>query len=146
MPLPYVIEATQRVAVVTLSGRVTGADLAQAMQSIYADPAWHSGFNIIWDGLQITELIFERPDLADLIALQRSSSERAGAGRDVIVTTRVIDEMMANMYVTLVKHVRATSVASSMGEALAVLHHHDEMTARGATRYQPDRPARSSAE
>ena len=73
-------------------------------------------------------------------------SERTGAGRDVIVTIRVRDEMMANMYVTLVRHVRATSVACSMGEALAGLHHHDEMTARGATRHQPDRPARSSAE
>jgi hypothetical protein len=113
-------------AIVMLSGRVTGADLAQTIHAIYSDPAWQSGLNIIWDGTQITELHFERPDLAELVAVQQASRERAGGGRDVIITARVIDEMMANMYVTIVKHVRPTSLAASRDEAFAVLRHHDQ--------------------
>src|SRR5688500_4816034 len=125
MALPYVIDATQRVAFVTMSGRITGAAIGHTVSAIYRDPDWHCGFDVVWDGSLISELLLESDDFRRGVALQRSFGELAGGGHDIIITTRAIDEAAAQMYVVLVKRVRPTFLVRSQPEAAALLGHHD---------------------
>ena len=121
MILPYFIDAALGVGVVTMAGRVRGADMADSMRAICSDPGWRSGFGVVWDGLAITELLFEKDDIAGFLALQRSIGGRAGPGRDVIVTHRPLDEAIAKLYIALVKDVRPTGLAKSRWEAVTAL-------------------------
>ena len=125
MAVSYLIDTMQRLAFATLNDRVTGAEIGQTIAAIYTDADWQPGFNIVWDGSLISELMMEREDLPNLSEVQRSFGGRAGDGRDVIITNRLIDEMMANMYVAFVRHLRPTFLATSREEAMAVLRHHD---------------------
>ena len=121
MALPYTIDGERQLVTVTLVGRIVGADIAEAIQRVYTDPAWQSGFNVVWDGTFISELLFEQDDIPNFVALQRRYAEQAGPGRDVLVINRKIDEMMARTYVDLMKDVRLTSLAKSKWEAQRTL-------------------------
>lgn len=125
--LEFRVLTAQRVVIVTMSGVVTGADIAQTIPAIYTHADWQPGFNILWEGSLVTQLQIEREDLPGLVEVQLSFAGRAGRGRDVIVTDRVIGEMMGNMYmyVRLVQRVRPTSIATSVEEALPMLAHPD---------------------
>jgi len=119
--LPYVVDHTKRVVFVTVSGRVSGTDIADSIRAIYEDSNWQPGFGIVWDGSGVTELLFERGDVAGLIEVQRSFRERAGSGRDVIITHRPLDEAVAKTYILLAKDIRPTTLAKSRWEALTAL-------------------------
>ena len=60
MTLPYVVDHANRVVVVTVSGRVSGTDIAATIRAIYDDLEWQAGFGVVWDGSGVTELLFER--------------------------------------------------------------------------------------
>jgi len=59
--------------------------------------------------------------VAGLIEVQRSFRDRAGSGRDVIITHRPLDEAVAKTYILLAKDVRPTILAKSRWEALTAL-------------------------
>ena len=105
----------------TVSGRVSGTDIATTIRAIYDDLQWQAGFGVVWDGSGVTELLFERGDVAGLIEVQRSFRDRAGSGRDVIITHRPLDEAVAKTYILLAKDVRPTILAKSRWEALTAL-------------------------
>ena len=95
--------------------------IADTIRAIYEDPHWQEGFGVVWDGSGVTELLFDRGDVAGLIEVQRSFSGRAGSGRDVIITHRPLDEAVAKTYILLAKDARPTMLAKSRWEALTAL-------------------------
>ena len=99
---PYSIDPSRRVASVTVSGRVHGYDIAAAIETLYADPRWHAGFDIVWDATTICELLFEKQDIPGFVQLQRKHAA-AAPRREVIITRRLIDRTMAQIYALMMK-------------------------------------------
>jgi hypothetical protein len=122
MPWSYVIDSANRLARVAMAGTIRGADIAAAMQTIYADPAWQPGFDSLWECTGITELLFERDDLPTLVGLQRESRARSGYGREAIVVSRALDDVMAKMYAAMMREsTREVLVCRSLAEAAQFL-------------------------
>jgi hypothetical protein len=119
--MPVAFDAARRVVIVTALGRVTGHQIADTLQAVYNDPNWQSGYDVIWDGSGITELVMEPPDIPALVALQRDLAPRAGQGRDVIIAHRAIDDMMAQIYIMAARSVRPAQLARSLSEAFRIL-------------------------
>lgn len=104
MVFPFAIDVEKRVAVVTLSGSVTGADLANTLLAVYDHADWQPHFDTFWDGSAVTETVLDRDEMATLLRLQREQSSRAGMGVDVIVASRLLDYAAARWYALLAKH------------------------------------------
>ena len=122
MVFPYSLDNARRVAIVTFSGTVRGHDIADTMDMLYRDPAWQYGFDTLWDGTNVTELLFEKDDLPGFVALQQRYVTVSGPGRDIVVAIRPIDQMIAQIYVAmskkLIRHGYACRSASEAWEIL----------------------------
>jgi hypothetical protein len=127
MPFPYVIDSQRRFSRITLSGRVSGDAIADTMRSLYLDPEWQYGFNTLWDGRRITELLFAHDDLKKFAELQFELVDHAGPGVDVLLMTRELDRVTAEAYAKFAeKSTRHAVVCSTESEALAILASHSE--------------------
>jgi hypothetical protein len=51
----------------------------------------------------ISELLFERDDLPSFVRLNVEFGALASSGRDIILVTRPMEKMMANMYAAMMK-------------------------------------------
>jgi hypothetical protein len=122
MAFSYVICTTNRLATGTFSGSVSGAEIAVAFRTVYDDPAWRPGFDTIWEANGITELLIERRDLADLVAMHRELAAVAGTGYEIIVVNRNVDQIMARIYTFMMRNqARQTRMCGSMVEAAQIL-------------------------
>jgi hypothetical protein len=120
-PYPYSIDDSRRLVTVPLSGSVHGASIAATYAAIYSDPGCGVGFDILWDGSTITELMFERDDLPSFVRLNQEFSALASSGRDIILVARSLDKAMADMYAVMMRgQRRAVHVCLSMQEVLQV--------------------------
>jgi hypothetical protein len=123
MAFSYRIDPTNRRALGTLWGTVRGADIANAVRAIYEDPSWQPGFDTLWDSTGITQLLLERDDLPGVVAVQREMGLRAGQGREVIVVSRSLDDVMARMYAVMMRNeAREVRVFRSLAEATQFLN------------------------
>jgi hypothetical protein len=119
---PYQLSAAGKAAVVTLAGTVRGHDVAETLEALWTDPAWQYGIDTVWDGTNITELLFEKDDLPGLVRLQGRLAARCGPGRDIVVAIRPIDRIMAQIYGVLSKGLPRTGhLARSVSEAWEML-------------------------
>ena len=122
MLFPYTIEVPNRVAIIRKVGRVDALRLRRTIEALFNDPDWQPGFDTIWDDSETTELLLEREDLMALLALQNSLAHRSGTGRDVMASTRAVDQIMGQIYAVYAKHQHRTFiVCKSMAEARQVL-------------------------
>jgi hypothetical protein len=122
MAFSYLIDSANRLATGTLSGSVSGAEIASGMRAVYHDPAWQSGFDMLWEATGIQELLIERHDLGDLVKLHREFAVRAGTGMEIIVVTRSIDRVMAKVYSVMMRNeARRVRVCRSVAEAAQFL-------------------------
>jgi len=97
MVFPYVINANDRCALVTLSGTVTGADIARTIEAIYCDAQWQTGFDTIWNGAAATNFIIDNHDRSTFAALQYRYPAARG-GRDILVVPRTAEFNTARRY------------------------------------------------
>lgn len=97
MIFPYIFNSNDRCVRVTLSGNVTGGDIAETIRSVYSDPLWHSGFDIVWNGAAATSFSVADEDESSFIALQYRFTEARG-GRDILVMPRTTDFNAARRY------------------------------------------------
>ena len=104
MAFPYVIEPWRAAATVTLSGTVRGAAIAQTNVAIFHDYQWKPGFNRVWVGTNITELLFEKSDHPTLAAVDRLYATLIGRGREVFIVDRERDRAMARIYAVMMLH------------------------------------------
>lgn len=102
MAFPYRIDSSRRLATVILSGTVHGYEITETIESLYRDPIWTSGFDILWDATNIAELLFEQTDIPNFVRLQVQYVAVAPR-REVILVKRDLDEMMAKIYAVQVK-------------------------------------------
>jgi hypothetical protein len=122
MAFSYVIDGANRLATGTLSGSVSGAEMAYALRTVYQDVAWQPGFDTLWECSGITQLLLERNDLATLVGLHREFIGRAGSGLEIIVVTRSLDHVMAKVYAVMMRsQARRVRVCRSVAEAAEFL-------------------------
>ena len=98
----YQIDPSRRLATVTLSGTVHGYEIAASARSLYTDPKWVAGFDVLSDGTAITELLFEKADVPAFVQL-RIEYAAVSPRYEIILVNRVLDRAMAQMYATLMK-------------------------------------------
>lgn len=122
MAVPYSIDGKRRYAQAVLSGIVTGQDIARTIEAIYDSPDWRPGFDIIWNFAGVTDLVFDTDDLESLVALRRARADAGGAGRDIIVIKRILDDALARLYAAMTKNERRrTRLCASEDTALEIL-------------------------
>jgi hypothetical protein len=127
MRFPYVIDASRRLAVVTISGTVRREDIAETIQALYRDPLWQRGLDALWDGRGITELLFEPDDVGSFATLQLEFADVARDGRDVFLMVRILDYVTASFYQFLAaRGPRPAHVCRSEAEAHAILEERRE--------------------
>ena len=112
------IDVPRKLAICTLSGSVTSAEIAEATEAMYRDPGWQLGFDLLYDGTRITELLFEKDGLQTIASTHAAHAELAGPGVNVILVSRALDHAMAQMYAQMTKNQRRTTyVCQSAAEA-----------------------------
>ncbi|HTV01955.1 MAG TPA: hypothetical protein VMF13_15510 [Luteitalea sp.] len=124
MAFTYHIDPVRRVAMATVSGTVTGAELADATRTIYRDAAWGTGFDVMWDFRGLTELLIERDDMQALVDLDNDDQFRtlAAGGRDVFIVARELDYAMGRVYAAFAREgPRQSHLVRTLREAWATL-------------------------
>lgn len=101
MGFPYVFDRERRFVLVTLSGNVSGRDIAQVVETLYRDPQWQPGNDVIWNCAKVQELIFQKDDIDALVGVRHDLADRGGHGRDVVVIKRILDDGMARLYAAM---------------------------------------------
>ena len=102
MVFPHLIDQTRRFARVTLSGSVHGHQIAAAMEALYQDPNWAAEFDILWDAMEITELLLDASDFLGFVRIQKQYA-KVGPHREIIVARRNLDRVMARTYAVFMK-------------------------------------------
>lgn len=102
-------------ALVELSGEVTGADIVEAAHTLHDLPEWDRRFDVIWDGRSVTMLSIMPGDLSDMVEAKVNDS----IGKEIVVAVREIDQMMANLCALLLRaRGREAKVVATLGEAV----------------------------
>ena len=118
----YRIDGEQRLALVTVSGSISGTQLARLTRTLYEEPAWEAGYDAIWDFTGITELLLEKNDITDLIDVDQEYAHISAGGRDVFIVSRDLDYAMGRIHSAFArKGPRESHVCRSMDEAFALL-------------------------
>lgn len=119
MPYEVATFPAHRLGVVRLFDTVTGDTLLQALEALYGSETWTPGYNTIWDGREITELMIS-PAEADIIVDQiRHLESRMGRGCTAIVVRNEMDFSLAHMlHLKADTERRQRSVFYSLEEAL----------------------------
>ena len=77
---------------------VLGRDIAGTIEALYLDPACDAGFDVVWDGRQITSLLLERDDTQEFVRVHAAYAGAGEPGREIILVSRNLDFVMARMY------------------------------------------------
>jgi len=102
MAWSYLIDRAARRAVATVTATVHGHELAAMMESVFRDPDWQAGFDVVWDGSGVTELLLEPDDIPKLVRVQAHYAA-VRPGREIVFVTRSLDRAMAQIYAVRMK-------------------------------------------
>jgi len=117
----HIIDPSNRSATVKMSGAVTGAEAAEAIESTYQDPNWHAGFALIGDLTGVTEAVLEQEDFPKFVGIHKKY-EAAAPRVEIILVRRQLDRTMAGvykLYMSTAKH--KVHVCASLAEASELL-------------------------
>lgn len=97
------IETKRGLGVITLTGSVDDNDLVEAMRDLYSSGGWRRGFNILWDGTGIAELVIDRPGLDQIVEETGEFQNRIGSGKSAFVVRRQLDESMTKIILRMTR-------------------------------------------
>lgn len=101
MPYSCRIEPEQRLGITTLRGSLTVDDFLEALRALYQHDAWRPGFDALWDGRGVRELVLGEEDVAAIVGRVRQLTDRMGSGRAAFVVPREIDHLIAQLILHL---------------------------------------------
>lgn len=111
----YEIDQDIGLAVVRVTGEVSGRDIARFAERLQSDADWAHDYAAIWDERGITSLDVT-PDDMDVMVKGQAGIE---TGPDVVVTAQEDHELIMKLYAWRVRaRGRPATVCSSMEEAL----------------------------
>jgi hypothetical protein len=103
-------------ALVRMSGDVTGNDIARCAAALQADPDWCHHCTAIWDDREVNLLDVSPDGLRQMVDVQASGE----TGPDLIVTQLPDRTLLMDLYARLVEiRGRPAAVFSTLDEALA---------------------------
>ena len=82
---PYTMDVPGKLITIQMPGSVHGTQIASTFETVNRDPAFGPGFDLLWDGRTVMELLFDRDDLPSFVRLQEQFGELASTGRDIIL-------------------------------------------------------------
>ena len=120
-PFSYAIDGEARLAVGRMWGDVTGADMLALLEAVHQDPAWHDGFDALWDCSRVRVHIVAPDEVEPLVAEEADS----GRGRDVLVESPTAGESALSQMLAVLCRRRGKSmtVHPTVAAALAALGH-----------------------
>ena len=123
MSFTYQIHREQRLAVAVSPAKLTSAEISAGMRQVFGDPAWQPGFDIIWDGRQIEQLLLTPEDIPEIMAVVEELSSRSGTGRSAVVVLRFMDYANARLFSARNRSPRGRNVRlfNTMAEAVTWL-------------------------
>jgi hypothetical protein len=122
MPYRWSVDPVARRGRALFDGSVAGADVAAALDAIYADPRWAPGFDALWDCSGVREVTILPQDVAAIAARVRALAGRMGPGRAAIVVPGDMNRLVALLILRLTRNPqRARRVFGALDEAAAWL-------------------------
>jgi hypothetical protein len=122
MAYRYRIEPARRLALLTFTGPLEGADLVEATKRLYADRLWGHGYDAVWDFRGVRGVHLDVGHLPALVALDRRLAPVAGPGADLLVTSRDLHHALARLHAHLSRGgPRHVIACRSMDEAFLTL-------------------------
>jgi hypothetical protein len=133
VPFPYQIDKQLRRVWVTMPKTVVGHGIADTIEALYLDTECGAGFDVVWDGRNITSLLLEQDDTPAFVRLHETYGNAGEWGRDVILVTRNLDFVMAGMYALQARPLaHETYVVRTLAEVERLLHPHYSALSLGA--------------
>jgi len=117
------IDPVARLGAVAFYGDVMGPELVAAIEALFGDEGWEPGFDALWDGRGVANLIVGPEDIDAVVAANDRLLDRIGEGHAVILTTGAEEYASAFMIrrqlgPTTGKQIR---LADNLLEAMALL-------------------------
>ena len=112
----HVILPDLRLAVVTFSGAVRGAELSAATRAVYADPAWRPGFQKLVDARAVQRMDVGLQDLRDLA--EAGDEALAGPGALAVVQQDWLVRAIADLGARALPFARPFRVFDALDPAL----------------------------
>ena len=97
------VKRRRALGVITLSGSVDDNELVEAMRDLYSSEGWSRGFNILWDGTEIAELVIDQPGLDQIVEETGEFQTRIGPGKSAFVVRRQLDESMTKIILRMTR-------------------------------------------
>ena len=116
------IDPERRRGYVEIEGDVTKATVIDVARALFQHEGWVPGFDAVWDGRKITQLLLDEDDVAEIVAQSQALSERMGGGRAAVVVPREVDWIMARLFLLRAHHPdRQRRTFHTLEEAMAWL-------------------------
>lgn len=100
MAYTYRIDPERRMGFVTLTGRVDGGQLREAMAELYGHPDWQPGYSALWEARAVDSIAIAPEDLPSISETLVGLQDRVGPGRGAWV---VRGEMAQSLGVLLAR-------------------------------------------
>lgn len=123
MAFAHRIAPSHRLAAIRFYGTVTGTDILEGIRSLYSDPAWEPGFQMIWDARDVAQLILDPADADAVVEVSKTHQDLSRQSRTAVLSGGFFVYTSAMMF-----HVRANrgteremEIFETLPEALAWL-------------------------
>lgn len=135
MSWSYEILADRGLCRVTVAGSDTKEEFLERIQTVYEDPAWSPGLDILLDLSRLDSLPLSTRDVKELARLHSSYADRIGDGRLAVVAPARLVFGLARMWQAHAEHrsEREIRVFRERDAAVRWLH--------GSSRPEMERPA-----
>jgi hypothetical protein len=97
----YRIYPEWKLGVVVWNERVTGNDVAEAVETLFGADEWQPGFSHIWDGRRMADFSLDLPGAYKVATKLQKLHARVGYGRSAIVVFRDFHVMGVQVLVAL---------------------------------------------
>lgn len=117
MACHYEIFPERELAVLTLSGTVTGETFIDGLRAVLADPAWRAGYARLWDGRRITMCVVSPDDAAAILRFLDEQQACTRSCRTAFVAARELDRELFEFFKVMTRELWPIRVFGSMNDA-----------------------------
>lgn len=115
------IDPLQRLALVEISGRVSGQDLLAANEALYEHGAWQMDFDECWDCRTISNFVVALEEVREVAEMETPTDGPGPTGRVVIIAPRDVVAAIGRLYGALLRATREVHVVNTVGDAEDIL-------------------------
>lgn len=118
MAFTCTVDEQQQLGIARVSGAVDVDELLQVVRTLLDDPAWNKGYDILWEGLRITELVTSLSEMKEVAEASKDSIKGVGAGKTAIVVADDNAEHILYLFAAVARDPeRERKVFSSLSDA-----------------------------